>query len=299
MGPNTLLERGRKAAGERAWRRAHEALTLARRTEPVSADDLWLLALACYLVGDEEGFLDALRDAQQAFLAADEALEAVRAAFWIGQHLASRGEMGGASGWFGRAARIVQERAAEGAARGYVLLPLGLKQLETGEHEASVQTCAQAAEIGRRCRDEDLTALGLHMQGRALLRLGRLEEGLTLLDEAMVAAAADELSPIATGLLYCSVISACREVYELRRAQEWTAALADWCDEQPEMVAYTGPCLVSRAEVLQRRGDWSRAMEEADLALTRFERGAGPGNAGPALYQKGELHRLRGEYAAA
>ncbi|HUF76795.1 MAG TPA: LuxR C-terminal-related transcriptional regulator, partial [Longimicrobiales bacterium] len=257
------------------------------------------LAVAAYLVGDEEGFLEALREAHQAFLAADDALEAVRAAFWIGQHLAGRGELGRASGWFGRAARVVQEREAEGAARGYVLLPAGLKQLETGEHEASVETCSQAAEIGRRCRDEDLTALALHVQGRALLRLGRLEEGLALLDEAMVAAASQELSPITTGLLYCSVISACGEVYALRRAQEWTAALADWCEEQPQMIAYTGPCLVSRAEILQRRGEWSRAMEEAEMALERFERGAGPGTAGPALYQKGELHRLRGEYAAA
>ncbi|HUF76273.1 MAG TPA: hypothetical protein VMM35_08335, partial [Longimicrobiales bacterium] len=88
VGPNKLLEQGRKAADERSWRRAHEALTAARRAGPLSAPDLWMLAVAAYLVGDEEGFLEALREAHQAFLAADDALEAVRAAFWIGQHLA-------------------------------------------------------------------------------------------------------------------------------------------------------------------------------------------------------------------
>jgi DNA-binding CsgD family transcriptional regulator len=299
VGRNALLEQGRKAAEERSWRSAHEALSAARATVPLAARDLWLLALASYLVGDEETFVESLREAHQAFLAADESLEAVRAAFWIGQHLADRGDFGSASGWFGRAARVVEERAAEGAARGYVLLPVGLRQLGEAAYDASVETCVEAAEIGRRCRDEDLTALALHMQGRALLRLGRLEEGLALLDEAMVAATSGELSPVATGLLYCSVISACREVYALRRAQEWTAALAHWCGRQPDMIAYTGPCLVSRAEIFQRRGEWSQAMQETEMALQRFERGAGPGTAGPALYQKAELHRLRGEYAAA
>jgi ATP/maltotriose-dependent transcriptional regulator MalT len=293
------LEKGRRAVAERAWRTAHEALVAARRAEPLGPQDLWRLALASYLIGHEQDFLDALCQAHEAFLDAGEALEAVRAAFWVGQHLASTGEVARATGWFGRAARVVDEREAEGAARGYVLLPAGHRQLMEGDYEASARTSGEAAEIGRRCRDRDLMALGIHAQGRALLRLGRLEEGLTLLDEAMVAVASDELTPVATGLIYCSVISACRDVYALRRAKEWTAALSDWCERQPDMVAYTGPCRVSRAEILQRRGEWSRAIDEARLALDRFERGSGPGSAGPALYQQGEVHRLRGEYAAA
>jgi DNA-binding NarL/FixJ family response regulator len=65
------------------------------------------------------------------------------------------------------------------------------------------------------------------------------------------------------------------------------------------MIAYTGPCRVSRAEILQRRGEWSEALEEARLAQDRFAKGSGPGSSGPAFYQQGEVHRLRGEYAAA
>jgi DNA-binding CsgD family transcriptional regulator len=296
---STQLEKGRRAVAERAWRTAHEALVAARRAEPLGPLDLWRLALASYLVGHEKDFLDALCQAHEAFLEAGESLEAVRAAFWVGQHLASTGEIARATGWFGRAARVVDEREAEGAARGYVLLPAGHRQLMEGDYEASARTCGEAADIGRRCRDRDLMALGLHAQGRALLRLGRLEEGLALLDEAMIAVASDELTPVATGLIYCSVISACREVYALRRANEWTAALSEWCERQPDMVAYTGQCRVSRAEILQRRGEWSRAIDEARLALDRFERGSGPGSGGSALYQQGEVHRLRGEYAAA
>ena len=290
---------GRRAAAERSWRTAHEALVAARHEQPLGPQDLWRLAVASYLVGAEKDFAAALRDAHQGFVDAGEVLEAVRAAFWLGQYLANRGEMAGASGWFGRAARMVQEQEAEGAARGYVLLPLAHRQLIEGDYEASVRMSEQAAEIGRRCGEPDLAALGVHQQGRALLRLARLDDGLALLDEAMIAVAGGELTPVATGLIYCSVLSACREVHALGRAREWTAALTDWCERQPDMVAYTGPCRVSRAEILQRRGEWSRAVQEAQLAMDRFDQGSGPGTAGPAFYQKGEVHRLRGEYAAA
>jgi DNA-binding CsgD family transcriptional regulator len=294
-----LLEKGRRAVERRAWRDAHESLKAARRQEELPAEDLGRLAIASYLVGEERDFLDALREAHQAFLESGDALEAVRAAFWLGQHLVARGEIAVASGWFGRAARVVEDREAEGAARGYVLLPQGYRQLSVGDYEECVRTSARAAEIGRRCQDDDLTAIATHMQGRALLRLGRLDEGLALLDEAMLAVTSNELSQVASGLIYCSVISACREVWALGRAQEWTDALTEWCALQPDMIAYTGPCRVSRAEILQRRGEWSQALDEARLAQDRFAKGSGPGSSGPALYQQAEVHRLRGEYAAA
>jgi len=299
VGSTSLLDRGRQAVARRAWREAHEALTAARRTEPLGPQDLWRLALASYLVGMERDFVDALGEAHQLFLESGDTLDAVRTAFWMGQYLASRGDVARASGWFGRAARVVEERQPEGAARGYLLVPLGHRQFEEGEYEACAQTCRQAAEIGRECRDGDLTVISVHLEGRAALRAGRLDEGLALVDEAMVAVAEGALSPMARGLVYCSVISACREVYALRRAQEWTAALTDWCEEQPDMVAYSGPCRVSRAEILLRRGSWHEAEQEAERAVARYEQGSGPGPAGPAFYQQGEVHRLRGEYTAA
>lgn len=94
------------------------------------------------------------------------------------------------------------------------------------------------------------------------------EEGL--LDEAMVAVTAGELSPLMTGLIYCSVIEACQQVYALGRAREWTSALAQWCEEQPETVAFTGTCLVRRAEIMQLRGAWRVWQQvEAPYAAAR------------------------------
>lgn len=293
------LQQARQAVARREWKQAHEALVAAGRAVPLAPEDLWRLALASYLIGNEEDFVEALREAHQACLDSGESLEAVRAAFWLGQHLAGRGDMARATGWFGRAARVVEELEAEGAARGYVLLPLAHRKLIEGDFGTSVRTARDAAEIGRRCSEADLTALAMHVEGRALVRFGRVREGLALLDEAMVAVVSDELTPVATGLIYCSVISACRDIHDLRRAKEWTSALAEWCERQPDMVAYTGPCRTSRAEILQRSGEWSRAIEEARLAQRLFELGSRPGSAGPAHYRQGEVHRLRGEFAAA
>jgi DNA-binding NarL/FixJ family response regulator len=119
-------------------------------------------------------------------------------------------------------------------------------------------------------------------------------------DEVMVAATAGELSPIVTGIVYCNTIAFCQGAYELRHAREWTEALTRWCERQPEMVAHNGLCLVHRAEIMQLQGAWADALEEARRAAESFTRGVLNQLAcGKALYRQGEVHRLRGELAAA
>jgi len=145
----------------------------------------------------------------------------------------------------------------------------------------------------------DLFCLAVHTQGLTLIRQARVAEGLALLDEAMVAATRGELSPIVTGVVYCGVIAGCEEAFELRRAREWTDALSRWCDEQPELVAFSGRCRAHRAEIMQLHGAWDDALEEAQRARERSERAMNPAAAGQAAYQQGEVHRLQGEFAAA
>ena len=147
-------------------------------------------------------------------------------------------------------------------------------------------------------RDQDLFALAVQAQGILLVNMGRLVEGLRPLDEAMVAVTEGKLSPIVSGLVYCGVITGCQDAYELRRVQEWTAALTRWCKEQPDMVAFTGTCMVHRAEIMQLHGSWPNTLEEARRAGERCARAMNRAAAAQARYRQGEVHRLRGEFAA-
>jgi tetratricopeptide (TPR) repeat protein len=134
--------------------------------------------------------------------------------------------------------------------------------------------------------------------GRVLLRQGRVESGLALLDEAMVAVTTGGLGPILTGLVYCSAIACCSQLYVMDRAREWTAALASWCESQPDLVPFSGACLVHRAELMQLAGSWPEAIEEAQRACDRARKVDWAANA-DSFYQQGEVHRLRGDFSAA
>jgi tetratricopeptide (TPR) repeat protein len=150
-----------------------------------------------------------------------------------------------------------------------------------------------------RFADPDLETLARHAQGRTLLRSGDTREGTRLLDEAMVAVTAGETSAMLTGTVYCSVIEACREVFDVRRAQEWTTALSEWCAAQPDLVPYRGQCLVHRSQLCQLHGDWPQAQEEVEQARARLSDPPGQPALGMAYYQQAELQRLRGELQAA
>jgi DNA-binding CsgD family transcriptional regulator len=295
---NAELARGREAAGRLAWADAYAALSQADRSSALAGEDLELLATAAFLRGRVEDCLRALRRAHQLHAERGDRRRAARCAFWLVFHLINQGELAQASGWLARGNRLLEDEP-ECAERGYLLVPVALRQAVAGDHAEAWGTAARAAAIGRRVADPDLVTLALSVQGRAMVWGGRVGEGLALLDEAMVAVVADELSPPLTGAVYCSVIDACQEVLEWRRAHEWTEALADWCGKQPEMVTFTGQCLVHRAEVLQLHGAWPQAAEEARRAGERLVRGADSYATGAALYRQGEVHRLLGDVAAA
>jgi ATP/maltotriose-dependent transcriptional regulator MalT len=183
--------------------------------------------------------------------------------------------------------------------RGYLLMPLVFKHEAAGEFEAAAAVAGKAAAMAERFRDADGFALASHAQGYMLIKAGRVPEGLAALDESMLAATRGDLSPMTTGIVYCGVILACQEVYEARRAREWTAALTEWCDGQPDLVAFTGRCLVHRAEILQLGGAWPDALEEARKARQRFIEAENLGRLGLALYREAELLRLLGDFEAA
>src|SRR4030095_9493614 len=129
--------------------------------------------------------------------------------------------------------------------------------------------------IADRFHDRDLASLARHGRGRALIQLGNIAEGVALLDEAMVAVIAGDVTPVLAGDIYCSVLEACQGTFDLRRAYEWTTSLAQWCASQPDLVRYRGECLLYRAEVMQLRGKWDQAAHDAHDACELLTSGEG------------------------
>jgi DNA-binding CsgD family transcriptional regulator len=292
------LDRGREAFRRRAWGDAYSQLSAADHAEPLPLDDLENLAVASYLAGKDANSEAFWARAHQESLGVADWGQAARCAFWLGITLMNRSEQAKGGGWLARAQRVLDDSQHDCVERGWLLVPLGLRLYAQGDNEGSREAFGRAGTIGAAFGDADLVPTARQAQGRTLIRMGRAAEGVALLDEAMVAVTAGEVSPIPAGIIYCSVIEACQEILDVRRAQEWTAALSQWCAWQPDLVPYRGRCMVHRSEIMQLHGAWPDALDEARRACERLAAPPQPQLA-VAFYQRAELHRLRGEFAKA
>jgi DNA-binding CsgD family transcriptional regulator len=293
------LNRGRDAFLRRGWTDAYMLLAAADSDEPLPPEDLERLATAAYLIGKDAESAEIWTRAHQEFLARGAVARAARCAFWLAFDLMHLGERARAGGWITRARELLDNARQDCVEQGYLLLPIALQRVFAGDAAGAYGMFCQAAEIGDRFGDRDLIALARHSRGRVLIRMGELRDGVGLLDEAMITIDAGEVSPLVVGDVYCSVIEGCLEVFDLKRAQQWTAALTRWCEAQPDLVPYRGQCLVRRAEILQLRGAWPEAIEAARQACERLLQPSPQPASGAAFYQCGELHRLRGEFSQA
>jgi DNA-binding CsgD family transcriptional regulator len=290
------LEQARDALAHKAWAESYRLLEAADREARLAPEDLERLATAAYLVG-REAESEAIRArAHQTFLDRGENEGAARSAAWLGFGLLQRGAIAPAAGWFARAERILDEAHLDCVVRGYLLIPSAIQRIVQGDPQAGDATFTRAVEIARRFGDRDLASLACSGRGRALIRLGCVADGVALLDEAMVAVIAGDVTPLVAGDIYCIVLEACQETFDPRRAYEWTMSLGEWCAAQPGLVRYRGECLLYRAEVMQLHGKWHEAAQDAQDACELL---ASRPAAGAAFYRVGEIHRLRGEFAKA
>lgn len=299
MSVTGALGRDADALGRHALVDVYTRLSSADREGGLQPEELEQLATAAYLLAKDAESSDILARAHQLFLSRGNVERAARCAFWLAFELLNRGEHARGRGWAARARRLLDDGQHDCVEQGYLLVPDAIECIEAGELARAAATFARAEQIGDRFHEPDLTAMARHGHGRTLIRMGRIREGVSLLDEAMVAVEAGDVSPRVAGDVYCSVIAGCLEIADVHRARQWTVEMSRWCEAQPDLVAYNGQCLMRRAEILQLHGAWTDAIEAAQHACERCLHGPDRAAIGGAWYRRGELHRLRGEYALA
>jgi DNA-binding NarL/FixJ family response regulator len=299
MTNDDMVARGRESFGRQAWGEAYALLSAADHAEPLGLDDLERLALAAALIGKDADSADAGARAHHESLRQGDGARAARCAFWVGFGHLGRDDVAQGLGWLARAARVLDDRQLDCAERGYLLVPVALRATDEGDYDAAYATFTKAGEIAERFGEQGLATIARYGRGHALVRSGRTADGVALIDEAMVGITSGDVYPSVVGALYCSAIELWKGIFDLRRAQEWTAALSRWCDSQPDLVPFRGQCLVFRAEIMQLHGAWPDAMEEVLRASERLSVTPGHPAAGAAFYQQAELHRLRGDLVSA
>jgi DNA-binding NarL/FixJ family response regulator len=306
----TRLDQARELHLQSRWAEACKEFAAADRIKPLGVQDLELFAEAEQVLGRGDEAVQTLRRAYRARIEAGEVDQAITSAFWLWQALIINAEFARANGWVAQVRRLADKRTAdEGPAdedsptpidgNGWLLVADAYSHVAAAEYDRAVHLVARAAEAATRRGQTDLVAFATTLWGRALVKAGRLQEGLSRLDEAMLAVIDRDTSPRTTSLLYCSAIATCHEVREFARAREWTLALGAWLDSLPALDgAYFGNCRIYRSYLMCLCGDWREALDEVALVCRDLSGGFGQLVAGHAFYQLGELHRLLGDSEA-
>jgi class 3 adenylate cyclase/ATP/maltotriose-dependent transcriptional regulator MalT len=289
-------QRARAALDRHAWGEAYELMTEADRAGDLAPDDLEVLAQAAWWVGQQDTASDAWERAYTLHARSGDKLAAANAAAQLAFNLLGAGFPSVLNGWVNRAERLLQG-ASEQPVHAFIAVVRGMTAFTGGDLEIAAAAGRRALDIGTTFGIPDLQAMGLHLEGRALVAKGQVEEGMALLDEATAAAVSGELSPQVTGRVYCSTVSACFGLADYRRAGEWADAAERWCRRR-SINGFPGVCRLHRAQIHKLRGMWREAEAEALLACKELPAWF-PLDLGRAMSEIGEIRLRTGDLAGA
>ena len=283
------LERARAAFARGAWLEAYEGFKTLEATTTLETRDLERLAEAAWWQSDGETCVRARERAYRQYVERHEARAAGAVALALAEDHFHRLARSIGQGWFRRAERHL-EPLEERNEHGWLARLRFVIALDESKPDEAMAHADQALAIARRVGDSDLEALALQDRGRVLVAAGRVKEGMALIDEAMTAVTAGELTPRTAGRAYCNMLSTCTHVGDFGRAAEWYELAAAWCEPHAAS-GYPGVCRVYQAGILRLRGALQEAEHEARRAANELG-GFLTDVAGQAFYEMGEI-RLR------
>ena len=292
-----LLRQAHAAHSEHRFAAADQAFSRVDRTGELSADDLVAWQDSTWWLGQADRALELAEVAHQRLVVEGQTTRAAQAAIGLGFLLMLRGDFAAGSGWIQRG-RSLLEQSPDETARWYVLHLDAENALHGGDLDRARALARQVRRAAQQASDPTLLSLALMTEGTARLRGGAMAEGMALLDEAMLPVKAGRIPPDMAGNLYCQMIAACWELFDLRRAREWTAATEHWCEHFDSAVMFSGICRMHRVQLRQVSGEWDVAAADARVVCTELV-GMNTQVVAEGHYLLGELLRLRGDVAGA
>jgi DNA-binding CsgD family transcriptional regulator len=169
-------------------------------------------------------------------------------------------------GWLQRAATLLDEIGGD-LERGRLELIRGQYGDASGDERAA--HFREALAIGRAQRDPNLEFQALAYLGMHLVADDRVEEGMPMLDEALAAVCAGEVtdSTVSDEIL-CFLLGACERTYDVTRADQWMRA-AEELGERLHLRTMAALCRAHYGGILTAAGRWV----EAERVLLSAARG--------------------------
>jgi len=294
--PSDAVMQARAAIAGHRWREALDLFAAADRHDALGPEDLTSLASAAWWSGDMVLGISAQERAFAAYSASGDRRKAAATAISLSGDYRHRLQDSVASGWLRLGQRLLED-LPESVDHGYLERALMNVALDRGALDEALHRTQRTLEIGQRYHDADLTTLALQDMGRVMIAQGQVEEGMGLLEEAIATAVGDQLSPLATAVVYCNATVTCEDLTDYRRAADFADAAKRWCDRQ-QITGFPGMCRVRRAEITRLSGDWELAESEARRATDELH-GFALDYAGEGYYQIGEIRRRLGDFGAA
>jgi len=292
-----LVAAGREAIERSGWEEALELLQRADEAGGLGPSDLEDLARSAWWAGLPHDCIRARERAHAAHTEAGDSKRAAMVALALAEDHFHTDATPIAYGWLQRAEELLRSEP-DSRESGYLTRTQAVIAFEVDDDlDLALRLAERAFDIGAASGDRDLQAITLHDRGRITVASGSVEDGMALMDEAMVPAVAGELSPYFTGKIYCNMIDICEQLADFRRAGDWSEAAKRWCERAGHGSGIPGVCRIHRAEIMRLRGDWISAEEEATRASQ--ELGNFTEFAGEAFYEIGMIRLHIGDYEGA
>jgi DNA-binding CsgD family transcriptional regulator len=222
---------------------------------------------ASYWLGDLDAMIDSYERAYRAALKLSDWGLAVGAAMaLVGYQKQFVGNEAVARGWLSRAARLIDTHSLP--LQGHLYGPMSYRADDPVDSERLARL---AVENGRAGGEPDLELHAMTAVGAALVQQGQVEEGMTLLDEAMAAAIGGECGdPLTVAHMSCMTIDVCNSYFDIVRATQWLDAMDRFIDRYGCPFLYA-ECRTNYGRVLFENGDWANAERflGETLAMTR------------------------------